>query len=55
LAFHRRVRKGYLELIRAEPRRLKLIPGEQSIEAIHQDIVARTRPLLTRRGWKGVK
>lgn len=53
--FHRRVRQGYLELIRAEPRRLKLIPGEQSIGAIHQAIVARSRPLLVRRGWKGVK
>lgn len=55
LAFHRRVRRGYQELIRAEPRRLKLIPGEQSIEAIHQDVVARARPLLLRRGWKGVR
>jgi dTMP kinase len=55
LSFHRRVRKGYQELIRREPRRLELIPGEQGIEAIHQEIVARTRPFLVRRGWKRVK
>jgi dTMP kinase len=48
LAFHRRVRRGYLELIRREPRRFRVIPGERSPEAIHRDIVAVTRPVLAR-------
>jgi dTMP kinase len=48
LSFHRRVRRGYRALARQEPRRVKLIPGEQSIEAIHQRIVALARPLLAR-------
>jgi dTMP kinase len=48
LSFHRRVRRGYRALARQEPRRVKLIPGEQSIEAIHQRIVTLARPLLAR-------
>ena len=48
LSFHRRVRRGYRALARQEPRRVKLIPGEQSIDAIHQKIVALARPLLAR-------
>jgi dTMP kinase len=46
LSFHRRVRRGYRALARQEPRRVKLIPGEQSIEAIHQRIVALARPRI---------
>lgn len=50
LAFYRRVRRGYRILARQEPRRVKLIPGEDSIEAIHQKIVARAQPLLAGMG-----
>jgi dTMP kinase len=50
LAFHQRVRRGYRALARQEPRRVKLIPGEDSIEAIHRRIVTLARPLL---GIKG--
>lgn len=46
LSFHRRVRRGYRALARREPRRVKLIPGEQSIEAVHQKIVALVRPRI---------
>lgn len=53
LSFHRRVRRGYRALARQEPRRVKLIPGEQSIEAIHQRIVALARPLLARMRREG--
>jgi len=52
LSFHRRVRQGYLELARREPRRFRLIPGERDIADIHQEIAALARPLLLRRGWK---
>ncbi|HXE74354.1 MAG TPA: dTMP kinase [Candidatus Xenobia bacterium] len=48
LSFHRRVRRGYRALARQEPRRVKLLDGEQSIEAIHQRVVALARPLLAR-------
>jgi len=46
LAFHQRVRRGYRALARREPRRVKLIPGEDSIEDIHNKIVALAQPLL---------
>jgi len=48
LKFHQRVRRGYHALARQEPRRLKLIPGEDTIEAVHQKIIAAARPLLSR-------
>ncbi len=53
LSFHRRARRGYRALARQEPRRVKLIPGEQSIETIHQKIVALARPLLARMRREG--
>jgi dTMP kinase len=49
LAFHQRVRCGYRALARQEPRRVKLIPGEDSIQTIHDKIVALAQPLL--RTW----
>ena len=48
LEFHQRVRRGYNALSRQEPRRVKLIPGDDTIEAIHQKIIAAARPLLSR-------
>ncbi|MCI0402079.1 MAG: dTMP kinase [Acidobacteria bacterium] len=48
LSFHRRVRRGYRALARLEPRRVKLIPGEREVDAIHQRVVALARPLLAR-------
>lgn len=48
LAFHQRVRRGYRSLARREPRRIKLIPGHEGVEDVHQRIVALARPLLAR-------
>lgn len=48
LTFHDRVRRGYRALARQEPRRVKLIPGDDSVEAIHQRIIAQAGPLLAR-------
>lgn len=45
-AFHDRVRRGYHSLAWQEPRRVKLIPGEDSIESIHQKVLALATPLL---------
>jgi len=53
LDFHQRVRRGYRALARREPRRVKLVPGEQSIETIHQKIVSLARPLLARMRREG--
>jgi dTMP kinase len=39
IEFHERVRQGYLELIRQEPKRFRVIPASGSIEAV--------RPLVT--------
>jgi dTMP kinase len=38
LAFHRRVRSGYLELARLEPDRFRVIDGDRSREEIHREI-----------------
>ncbi len=45
--FYARVRRGYLALARREPRRIKLIPGEDTEQNIHQAILARARRLLS--------
>lgn len=44
--FYERVRHAYKVLARQEPRRVKIISGEDSIEAVHQRIIAQARPLL---------
>ncbi|MBI2956270.1 MAG: dTMP kinase [Acidobacteria bacterium] len=48
LAFYRRVRRGYRALARLEPRRVKLIRGEDSPAVVHQKVVAHARRLLAR-------
>ena len=35
IAFHQRVRQGYLEIARAHPERVKIINGQESIKDIH--------------------
>lgn len=39
IAFHRRVRQGYLEIARSQPNRVKTINGEESIEEIQLAII----------------
>lgn len=39
IAFHRRVRQGYLEIARSQPNRVKIINGEESIEEIQLAII----------------
>lgn len=38
LEFHRRVRRGYLELARREPQRIKIVDGRAQISDIHRAI-----------------
>jgi len=49
LAFYHRVRRGYRVLARREPRRIALIPGEDTPRAIHEKTLARALRLLARR------
>ncbi|MFQ5613919.1 MAG: dTMP kinase [Anaerolineae bacterium] len=46
LDFHRRVRAGYIEMIRAEPERWLVIDAAQSIQATQAAICARLEALL---------
>ena len=50
LAFHSRIREGYLELARQEPRRFRVIDASRSIPAIHADVVLSLRQAIEERG-----
>ncbi len=39
LAFHNNLRRGFLEIAKAEPARCVVLDADKSIEALHQDIV----------------
>jgi dTMP kinase len=38
LAFHRRVREGYLEIARADKRRVRVLPAEQAEAGLHAEV-----------------
>ncbi|MDA0901962.1 MAG: dTMP kinase [Proteobacteria bacterium] len=40
LEFHQKVRNGFLEIAQKHPKRIKVINGSQTIEAIHQEIIS---------------
>jgi dTMP kinase len=46
LAFHKRVRAGYLAIARSAPGRIKLVRADQSIDELQQQIRALIEPLL---------
>ncbi len=46
--FHRRVRKGYLQLAEQQPDRIKVIPVTGSIEDVHRTIVSLVEPFLVK-------
>lgn len=50
LAFHRRVRDGYLELVRVEKPRIVVLHAEQDVEALAKAVGAAIAEVLTRRG-----
>lgn len=39
IEFHNRVRKGYLELAKQEPQRIKVLDATKSIEEIHKNVI----------------
>lgn len=45
--FHERVRAKYLEIAKSEPQRVKKLNGLDSIETIHQQVLAYLKPLLS--------
>ena len=49
LAFHKRVRTGYLAIARSAPERIKLVRADQSIEALQHQIRELIRPLFAER------
>ncbi|OGQ46934.1 MAG: dTMP kinase [Deltaproteobacteria bacterium RIFCSPLOWO2_02_FULL_46_8] len=38
ISFHKKVRKGYLKIAKAEPKRVKIIDATQTRDAVHQEI-----------------
>lgn len=48
LAFHQRVRDGYLALARREPERFRVISADQTPHEVQRDILAAVEPFLTR-------
>ena len=49
LAFHKRVRAGYLAIARRAPERIKLVCADQSINELQNQIRALIEPLLARK------
>jgi dTMP kinase len=50
LAFHQRVRAGYLAIARRTPERIRVVRADQSIAAMQHQIRALIKPLLAERG-----
>ncbi len=48
IAFHERVRAGFLELARAHPERIRVIDGSRPQAAVHAEILAETEQRLAR-------
>lgn len=46
IAYHTRVRNGYLELAKAEPQRFVVVDGTRTIDQVHQEIRARILQVL---------
>jgi dTMP kinase len=50
MAFHRRVREGYLEIARADKSRVVVLDADREPDALHADVVRAVDELLARRG-----
>jgi dTMP kinase len=49
-AFHERIRRGYIELAKEEPKRFFVIDGKGDVKAIHETIRSRVEQLLESHG-----
>ena len=50
VAFHERVREGFLTLAREDPRRVRVVDGSRSTEEVHREILAASVKRLEGRG-----
>ncbi len=50
LAFHQRVREGYLEIARSDKSRVVVLPADRDPDALHADVVRAVDERLARRG-----
>ena len=50
LAFHERVREGYLEIARAEKHRVAVLDAGQDATVVHAAVIAAVGDLLAQRG-----
>jgi dTMP kinase len=50
LAFHQRVRDGYLEMAAADPERWVVVDGSRDVDAVAEDVYRTVDALLERRG-----
>jgi thymidylate kinase len=53
LSFHQRVREGYLEIARADKRRVVVLDAAQDADALHAEVVRVVDEYLARRGGEG--
>lgn len=53
VAFHERVRRGYLEIAAAEPDRFRIVRVDRSIDEVHAEIWGHVAALLSARGQTG--
>ena len=51
VAFHNRVRAGFLQLAREQPRRFAVVDGSRPADEVHAALVDAVRRLLQARGW----
>lgn len=51
LAFHARVRAGFLTIAHEEPDRIRIVDGSRAQHAIHEEILRLVEGLLSARGW----
>ncbi|HYB69303.1 MAG TPA: dTMP kinase [Candidatus Bathyarchaeia archaeon] len=53
LAFHRRVREGYLEIARSDKSRVQVLSADRDPDQLHRDVIRAVDDLLARRGGLG--
>ncbi|HEC79592.1 MAG TPA: dTMP kinase [candidate division WOR-3 bacterium] len=51
VAYHQKVRKGYLKLAHRAKKRIKLLNGEKSIEQLKNEVIDYVKELLVRKGY----
>jgi len=52
LAFHARVREGFLAIAHEEPDRIRVVDGSRAQQAVHEEIVRLVDEVLAARGWR---